>query len=98
MYLDATLEPVHPAGNPARIVWDSETGALEADPIVRQVIEWAIEAGTVSGPPHPTVYRIDDPLRDPVQMAAILSMRWRLPEELGDVIPFPEEEEEGVIH
>jgi hypothetical protein len=69
--------------------WDPETGKLggrDAEE-VRIAAEEAKRAGYALGHPHPTSYRITDPLRRMGDMAVILGSLWRLSPELAAAYP-----------
>jgi hypothetical protein len=75
---------------PLRFTWDSETGAVSGIDAERVRQLAANYAGKTYGVPHrlqPETYLVKDPLRDPVEMAALLGVEWELPPELEALYP-----------
>lgn len=68
---------------------DTETGELGGIGAerVQVLVNDAMEVGQVIINPIPSMYPIDDPLKNPDQLAAILGRFWQLSEDLRAVYP-----------
>lgn len=85
------LEPFSGGGAPLEFEWDPDTGQVRG-PGADNVRECAAEAkvaGYTLGHPHPTPYKVSDPLRRPAELAVILGTCWKLPPDLQAAYPKP---------
>jgi len=78
-------------GAPLEFEWDPTAGAVRgADAAhVRALAEEALRSGVAMGHPYPTPYPVSDPLRNAGELAVLLGMVWRLPDELERAYPAP---------
>lgn len=91
------LQPLS-RGEALNFEWNPQTGELagrDADR-VRALAREAVAIGFTQLHPAPATYTITDPLRDPVQLAALLGWLWRLPDDLQRLYPHPEPAPETV--
>ena len=79
------LRERHEGGREVALSWNDATGELSGDPDVvataLQEAAFAVEHGTVPVDPVPCSLAITDPLRERVQLAAVLAQLFVLPDD-----------------
>lgn len=75
--------------------WDPDARAVRGRDasIVLDLALDAVKAGEVVSHPFPTAYVIQNPLKNPSEMAAVLGQYWALPADLVALLPKQEEDE-----
>lgn len=94
MELDLHLIPQTPHDRALDLQWDSEAGTFTGPDgdILAELARSYAESGTLVSDPYPTTYPCDDPFHDPAHLAAVISTRWQLPEELAEYLKAPSRE------
>lgn len=88
-----TLPPLWPDRQALQFSWDSESGTVSGRDVDRVLSLVKLHKGDVA--PHrmqPENWPINDPLHDPVEMAALLGYYWVLPPELEQFYPIIEDD------
>jgi hypothetical protein len=69
---------------PLSFAWDDETGELSGPDaaVVEALARQAVQDGAVPLHPEPGRYPVQNPLRNPAELAALLGYWWQLPPEL----------------
>lgn len=93
------LPPISSTGSGIVFEWDDETGELTgpAADRVRELAALAVGDGYVIGEPYPTSYAVSDPLRNPADLAAVLSQLWVLDDFLAAFLNTSKQESAGDI-
>lgn len=89
MFRKVYLKPLTTHETDIEFEWDPETGAVrgrDADR-VRDLAAEAKARGEATGDPYPTVYAIEDPLRNDAELAVVLGRYWQLDEALTGKYP-----------
>lgn len=83
-----------------RFAWDSDTGAVTGpDAETVQAIVDAYGGHSVPHRQQPGDWPVNDPLHDPMEMAALLGYWWHLPPELEAVYPYiPDNTPQGAVN
>lgn len=92
MELTLHLIPITPHDRALDVTWDSEAGTFTGPDgdILADLARAYAKAGTVVTHPYPTTYPCDDPFHDPAHLAAVISTRWQLPDELAGYLKAPD--------
>lgn len=86
-----TLPPLNRSGRPLVFTWDPSTGEVSGEhgEFVATLAAEAVYRGYVTGHPHPTPYKVTDPLRKPGELAVLLGNLYHLTDDLRDAYPPP---------
>lgn len=89
MFRSYQLQPITACDQVISFEWDPITGELRGEDaaLISDRVESAIRSGGVTGHPHPTAYKVADPLHSLAEMAVILGNDWLLSPDLASAYP-----------